>query len=172
MEAGSQEWGALLVFGPVRRIVVLVLVVGALAWGGYRVLAPDEPERGPSIVVVPAGSATAKQLNVIGPRVQGAAGVVDVEYLGTDTDFRAQVWDDTEFYLETFGTPFPHWYSLTVEDDAAHEALENSGFAEELLELPGVAAVYFDCPDLAACARRETLPSPTPTITVPGSTPI
>jgi hypothetical protein len=152
--------------------MVLVLVVGALGWGGYRVFAPDEPERGPSIVVVAAASATAKQLNVIGPRIQGAAGVVDVEYLSIHTEFQDQVWDDTEFYLENFGTPFPSWYSVTVKDDAAHEALENGGFAEGLLDLPGVAKVYFGCPDLAACAYRELLPSDSPTRAVPGSTPI
>ena len=152
--------------------MVLILVVGALGWGGYQLLVPDAPERGPSIVVVPAGTATAKQLNVIGPRIQGAAGVTDVEYLTTYTEFQDQVWADIEFYTDTFGTPFPSWYAVTVKDDAAHEALENGGFAEELLDLPGVVKVYFSCPDLATCASRDLAPSATPAITVPSSTPI
>lgn len=142
--------------------MVLVVVVAALGWGGFQLLAPDEPERAASIVVVPTGSATKDQLNVIGPRIQGAAGVTDVEYLNTSHEFKAQPWDYTDYYLKAYGTPWPHWYSVTVGDEAAHEALENGGFAEDLLGLPGVAQVFFGCPDLATCAHRELSASDVP----------
>ena len=57
--------------------------------------------------------------------------------------------------MDLFGGIPPDWYELTTRDQAAYDALEAGTFADDLLAVPGVAAVYFGCSDLVTCAQRE-----------------